>query len=329
MKKWLIGLVAIAGLTVAIVVVLTRGGSPPDSNLFRVVVFQVVQHPALNDMDLRFRQRMSEVSDGRVVIVETLYANGDAEATERIATKIVTEAFDLAFVIGTEQARSLRSKTDEIPIVLGGATDPVGSGLVEAWDRPGGNITGTSDLVPVGAHLDHLREILPDVSRVAIIFNPAEGNSRAVVSIFERECIERGITPVQRTVTQSSELRSAALSLSGQVDAILAPTDATVQSAIASLVTAAAEVSLPVCAVDRSAVEKGALFAIGFDYGEFGRISADMAADILLNGDSPSTMPLRTAETIELFVNPSAFDALGIVIPPDWSDVATVIGGGP
>jgi len=166
-------------------------------------------------------------------------------------------------------------------------------------------------IVSMGKKYDHIitlgafHHLLPCDSNNAttIIYNPAEDNSGIIVRRFKSECEKQGLTSVTATVSNQNEIRQTLVSLVGKIDVLYAPTDATVQSAFPMLIGTANELNIPVFNCEEGTVKDGALFSVGFNYSDLGRISADMAIEILVNGKSPSEMPIRLADRYQLFYN--------------------------
>jgi putative ABC transport system substrate-binding protein len=311
--RWLIAGVLIAAVVVAIVLTQSHRGGGATGD-YRIGVLQVVRHPVLDAMATEFQTELkSKLPKAKF---ETFVADGDATKTEQMAEKLATGRYDLIYVIGTNQAQSLAKKTSTVPIVLGAATDPEAAGLVASWEKPGKNITGTSDLSPVGSQLDRLAQILPQAKRIGIIYNPGEDNSAIIVKRFKAECEKRHLRPVPATITDQNQIRQSAISLVGKADVIYAPTDATLQSAFPVLIKTADEVKIPVFSCDEGTAKKGAIFSVGFSYTDLGRIAADMSAEILLRKSSPSAMPIRLAD--KLFYNEAQITKLGLTLPAVW-----------
>lgn len=313
--KWILGIAFVAVLVGAIYLVNTMRKTPEQA--YRVGVFQVVRHPVLDSMAQAFQEDLRGRLD-REVIYDLKVPEGDAGKTEQMAQSLASGDYDLVFVIGTNLAQSLARKTDTLPTVLGAATDPEAAGLVTSWERPGANITGTSDLSPVGEQLASLREILPDAQQIGIIFNPSEDNSQIIVDRFDRECRQRGLTPVSITISSANDIQQTTVSSLGRVDALYAPTDATVQAAFPALIRVANEIQLPVFNCDQGTAEQGAIFSVGFNYEDLGRTSAEMAADILQGRSSPADMPIRLVGTSTLYYNGHQIQTLGLSIPESW-----------
>ncbi|MBL8827109.1 MAG: ABC transporter substrate-binding protein [Planctomycetaceae bacterium] len=313
--SWFAGVAFIVVLVGLIYLINSR--QAPSKSEYKVGVFQVVRHPVLDEMAASFQRGLTSRYPEQVKF-DLRISDGDAAKTEQIAQSFASGNFDLVFVIGTNQAQSLVKKTTTVPIVLGGATDPLAAGLVDSWERPGKNVTGTSDLSPVGAQLDSLKEILPDANRVGIIYNPSEDNSKAILAHFGRACADKNLEPVSVPVSGANELRPTLIAVVGKIDVLYAPTDATVQAAFPSLIKTANEVNLPVFNCDEGTVQKGAIFSIGFNYGDLGTTSADMAAAILDGKEKPSDMPIRLVGKSTLYFNVEQIKRFGLTVPERW-----------
>ena len=324
--RWYVG-IGLVIVLIALIFCLNQDGGPPTpgEKHFKVGVFEVVRHPVLDGMADTFRETLEGDFPGRVEFV-TMVPEGDAAKTEQMARKFATEGYDLVFVIGTNQAQSLMKKADSLPIVLGAATDPQSAGLVDSWEQPGHNVTGTSDLSPIISQLDRLAEVLPNAKRIGIIYNPSEDNSEIIAGRFKIECQERGLTPVVATISNQNEIKQTLVSLVGKVDALYAPTDATIQSAFPLLVRTANEVEIPVFNCDEGTAKQGAIFSVGFNYDDLGRISAEMAAVILNGKKRPAEMPIRQADRFELYYNSRQIEEFGLAVPETWKQEGKQVG---
>jgi putative ABC transport system substrate-binding protein len=303
----------------------TPGSEPgQQQRTYRVGIFQIVRHPVLDTAPEGFREALAaRISEP--IEYKTMVPEGDPGKIEQMATIFATENYDLVFVVGTNCAQSLAKKTSTLPIVLGAATDPQAAGLVDSWEKPGGNITGTSDLSPVGAQLDRLRELLPQATRIGVIYNPSEDNSQAIIARFEAECLKRGLTPVPATIASQNEMKQTVVSLVGKIDALYAPTDATVQTAFDVLIKTANEINLPVFNCDEGTARKGALFSVGFNYKDIGYTSGEMAAEILQGKARPADMPIRLVEKTTLYFNPEQIRVFGLETPAEWQKLGTAV----
>nr|MBO2478336.1 sugar ABC transporter substrate-binding protein [Bacillota bacterium] len=184
----------------------------------------------------------------------------------------------------------------------------------ESIERPGTNVTGTSDLTPVRAQLELLKEILPRATRVGVLYNAGEVNSVVQVQIARAAAAELGLQLVEATAANSNEVLQAAQSLVGRVDAIYVPTDNTVVSALESVVLVAERARLPLIAGEADSVAKGALATVGIDYYQLGRQTADIAVRVL-NGENPAEIPIEYLHEQSVVLNMGAARRMNVQIP--------------
>jgi putative ABC transport system substrate-binding protein len=214
--------------------------------------------------------------------------------------------------------------TSEIPVVFTAVTDPLGAKLVDSLEQPGGNVTGMSDLSPIGLHMELIREILPDAQRLGVIYNPGEANSVTLVELLRLEGPGRGFAVIEAAAPRSADVLAAAQSLVGDVDAIYVPTDNTVVTALEAIVKVGEENALPVFAGDTDSVPRGAIAALGFNYYDLGRQTGKIVARVL-NGEAPGAIGVLGVETTQLYDTPGAAAKMGIELPEDGVARATVV----
>ena len=310
MKKLLV-------LVVLLAAVLTAVGASTGENP-RISVNQFVEHPALNAVLKGFQDELAARN------VEAIYSVHNAQANvataNQIAQQIAGEDPDLVLAIATPSAQACAQAVkkspvlQETPLLFTAITDPKGVGLVDDLARPGGNITGVSDLIPVDKHMAMVREFVPDLKRLGVLYNAGEANNRIVLDLLRKDAARHGYVVVEATAAKSSEVYQAAKSLVGNVDAVFIPTDNTVISGLESAVKVCRENGIPLFAADVDSVERGAIAAMGFDYYEHGRQTGVMALRIL-EGADPGEIAVETQERLFLYVNPGAARATGIEVP--------------
>lgn len=282
----------------------------------KVGITQIVEHPSLDAARQGFIERMAELgyAEGADVTYDIQSAQGDFATAQTIARKFQSDGVDLILAIATPTAQAAAHIIKDIPILITAVTDPVTADLVESIARPGTNVTGTSDLTPVKAQLELLKEILPNATRVGVVYNAGEVNSVVQVDIAREAAAQLGLTLVEATAGNSSEVLQAAQSLQGRVDAIYVPTDNTVVSALESVVLVAERAKLPLIAGEADSVAKGALATIGIDYYQLGRQTADIAYRVL-QGEDPAEISVEYLEEQNVVVNLGAAQRMGVTIP--------------
>lgn len=281
-----------------------------------VAVTAIVEHPALDAARDGIKEELAAGGYEEGKNLRFLYesAQGNPATAAQIARKLVGEAPDVIVPISTPSAQAVVGATRDIPVVFTAVTDPVGAKLVADPEKPGGNVTGMSDLSPIAKHLDLIKEITPEAQTLGVIYNPGEANSLTLLELIREEAPARGLTIREAAAPRSADVLQAAQSLVGRVDAIYVPTDNTVVTALEAIVGIGERNRLPVFAGDTDSVPRGAIAALGFNYRDVGRQTGRIVLRVL-NGEKPGDIPVQGVEITELVVNPKAAEAMGVTIP--------------
>lgn len=284
----------------------------------QVGITQIVEHPALDAARQGFIDRLAELgyAEGTDVVYDIQSAQGDPGTALTIAQKFAADRVDLVLAIATPTAQAAAQAIRDIPILITAVTDPVAAELVDSIERPGGNVTGTSDLTPVRSQLELLKALVPSAGRVGVIYNAGEVNSVVQVELARDAAADLGLQIVEATAVNSSEVLQAAQSLVGRVDAIYVPTDNTVVSAIEAVVLVAERARLPLIAGEDLSVEQGALATVGLDYYQLGRQTADIAQRVL-QGENPADIAIEYQDEMSIVLNLGAAARMGVSIPDE------------
>ena len=298
----------------------TSGNTAGDESADKVKlgIIQVAEHPALDAARQGFLDTLAAngYKEGENLIVDYGNAQGDRTALKTIAKDLVAGGCDLILAIATDSAQAVAAETTEIPILITAVTDPVAAQLVQSLEKPGTNVTGTTDMNPVADQIALLQKLAPQAKNIGVIYNAGEVNSVVQVDMAKKAAAELGLKVVEATVSNTSEVMQAAQSLVGRVDGIYIPTDNTVASSIESVVKVAEENAIPVVAGEAGMVERGALATLGIDYEKLGRQTAEMALRIL-KGEKPQDMPVESQKDMELVINMKAAKLMKVTIPDD------------
>jgi putative tryptophan/tyrosine transport system substrate-binding protein len=281
-----------------------------------VAVTAIVEHPALDAArdGIKAELEAAGYEEGKNLAFVYESAQGNPATAAQIARKLVGERPDVIVPISTPSAQAVVGATKDIPVVFTAVTDPVGAKLVQDAAHPGGNVTGMSDLSPIGAHLDLVKEITPGVETLGVIYNPGEANSVTLLELLKQEAPARGLTIREAPAPKSADVLAAARSLVGNADAVYVPTDNTVVTALEAIVKVGEQNKLPVYAGDTDSVPRGAIAALGFNYFDVGRQTGRIVLRVL-KGEQPGEIPVEGVEITELFVNPGAAGRMGVTIP--------------
>lgn len=293
-----------------------------------VAITAIVEHPALDATRDGVVEALKAAgfTPGESLKVEYQSAQGNPATAAQIARQFAGARPDVIVPISTPSAQAVVASTREIPVVFTAVTDPVGAQLVKSLEKPGANVTGVSDMAPVAEHVALIREIVPSVKRLGVLYNPGEPNSVSLVKALKDEAQKAGLTVVEATVTKSADAQPAARSLVGKADAIYVPLDNTVVSALESVVAVGQQAKLPVFSADTDSVARGTVASIGFDYRQVGRQTGEAVVRIL-KGEKPGDVPVTFAKGTDLFVNPKSAAAMGVTIPEAVTKRATKVVG--
>ena len=193
----------------------------------KIGIIQLAEHPALDQCYEGFMDGLKEAGyteDNTTFDYQN--ASNDQSNCATIVDKFVNDGDDLIYAIATPSAQTAAKKTSDIPIIVNAVTDPAASGIVEDNEKPGGNVTGVSDLTPVEKQIELLTQILPDAKKIAVMYCSSEDNSKIQATMAEKALDEAGLEWQEATVADSSVLfKQVTESLIGKVDAIYIPTD--------------------------------------------------------------------------------------------------------
>lgn len=285
---------------------------------FLVGITQIVQHPALDSAREGFIKAMKDNGyiEGKNVTYIKENAQGDPATAQLIAKNLVNRNVNLIFSIATPMAQAVKKETSKIPIVFTAVTDPVTAGIVNSKEKPGENVTGTSDMEPIKDQLKLIKDLVPNAKNIGIIYNAGEINSIVQVKIAKNNASLIGFHIEEATVSNSNDVSQAAHSLIGKVDALWLPTDNTVASSVSSIIKVTNEAKIPVIAAEKGMVEGGSLATLGISYDELGYQAGVMAAKIL-KGEKPGNMKIEMATKEHLIINLKEADAIGLKIKDD------------
>jgi putative ABC transport system substrate-binding protein len=275
----------------------------------------------LNTANLNaFRQGLRELGyvEGQNFIIEYRSADGRHERVSDLATELVRLKVDVIVTRGTPAALAAKNSTRTIPIVMAASADPVGTGVVASLARPGGNITGLSAAgTELSAkRLELLREILPQVSRIAALFDMSDPASPPQWKEVEAAARSRGLQLQLLDVRKSEDLGRAFTSANRErAGGLVVGSAALTRTDVGAIATLAAKHRLPTIFQSREFVDAGGLISYGVSFPPLYRRAA-IFVDKILRGAKPADLPVEEPTTFELIVNLKTAKALGLTIPP-------------
>lgn len=291
---------------------------PAVAQEYLISVNQFVEHPALDAV----QKGISDYFTDHEVAVQFSLHNAQANmgTATQIAKQMLGEKSDLLIAIATPSAQAcaqaLKKAPKDLkrPFLFTAVTDPVAAGLVKDLNTPAGNITGVSDLLPVREHIQMVLDFTPGIKKLGVLYNAGEANSKSTVEKIKQLSTEMNYEVVEATAAKTADVYQAAKSMMGKVDAIFIPTDNTIISALESVLKIGIQHQVPVFAADVDSVARGAVAAMGFDYYKHGYQTGAMALRIL-QGTSPSAIPVEFQEDLQLHINSTYAAKMGIQPP--------------
>ncbi len=303
MALGLAGLVMLTGCTSSNNEVSAKG-----NKVFKIGISQLAEHPALDDARRGFEDGLAELGVEAQITYQN--AQGDIPNSVSIAQKFVKDKVDLIYAIATPAAQSAKQATKDIPIIFSAVTDPVLAELVDSMEKPGGNVTGTSDASPMDRQLQLFKDLDNNIKNIGIIFNTSEPNSQVQVEMAKELSKDLGLNIVEVGISTISEIPQAVDSIIKKVDGIYTITDNMVASAINVVAEKAIENNLITVGGEDSHVNGGILITDGISYYELGKQSARMAKEILVDGKSPANIPSETSANATKVFNENTLKAL-------------------
>ncbi len=311
MKKFI---TIILSLTLALTV-LTSCADTNQVDTFKIGLIQLVEHSSLDEIRTAFTDQIAESAKKNGLQIEIDYQNAQNDMTtiNTICQKFVADNVDLIVAIATPAAQGAAAAVQgtNIPVIFSAITDPIAAELVLDLDAPEGNITGTSDAIPVDKIFDLADELTPGNKKYGVVYNLGEDNSVSVVKQAKEYLESKGIELIESPITSSTEAQLAAQNLVGKCDAIFVPIDNTVANAMSILAEEAIKTKTPVYAAADSLVGDGALASVGVNYTNLGKQTADMALKAI-TGTAIKDIPVEVLKDNSVTVNTDTATKIGV-----------------
>ena len=264
------------------------------------------------------------IKEGDNLKVETKNAAADMGTAGQISDSFVSDKVDLICAIATPSAQSAYNAAMDagIPVIYTAVTDPVAAELASEDGTPAGEVTGTSDKLPVEEQLKMIREMLPQAKTIGIMYTTSEANSVSAIKEYEDLVGKYDFELVTKGITTTADVSLAADDLLSKVDCITNLTDNTVVASLPTILEKANDKKIPVFGSEIEQVKIGCLAAEGIDYISLGKQTGKMAAQVLKGEKKASELNFETITTPGFYVNNKVAENLGITIPTDLSDNA-------
>jgi len=302
----------------------SSASSSSDLSTKKVGVIQYAQHDALDASYEGFKDALvaAGVSEDNINVQN---ASGEQSNCETIADTLIADGCDLIYAIATPAAQAVANKTKDIPIVVCAVTDPESAELVESNDAPGTNVTGASDLTPVAEQMELLTQLLPDAKTVAVMYAGSEANSEYQAKIAFEEAEKLGLETLDKTVSDSNDIKAVADSIAGKADVVYVPTDNLIAANMETLAQSMDEAGIPIICGEEGMVTNGGTATYGINYTNLGKMAGEMAVKILNGEGEPSTMAIEylSADECVLNISKSKVEKFNITVPDDLDAKAT------
>ena len=301
------------------------GGDAASGEVPVIGICQYGQHGSLDNCREGFLQGLEEAGlvEGTDYTIDYQNASFDDNMAIQIAQAFSAEDAALMVGIATPAATACYAAAEDkdIPVVFTAITDPVGAKL------DSGNITGTSDVLPVQGQLELIRAIQPEADTIGIVYTTSEANSVYSIGVYEELAADYGFTIEAIGVTAQSEVTQAVDTLISQgVDCLSNLTDNNVVGVLGSILEKTNEAGIPVYGSEIEQMELGCVAGAGLDYVQLGIQTGKMAAQILTGEATCEDLPDETIENYGLYVNSNALAAMGLTLPEDVAQNAEEVG---
>jgi putative ABC transport system substrate-binding protein len=263
--------------------------------------------------------KRSGYEEGKQFVLEIRDAKGNVKMVEEAARSFEREKVDLIYAVTTSATKAVQNVTTALPVVFCVGSEPVSSGFVQSFAKPGGRFTGvqysTTDLT--GKRLELLKEMLPKLARAVTIYDPNNRMAVEAAALARQTGKQYSVELIEQHATSVDELRKRLEAIKAkQVDAFFYTTDAMVMSHAQLVIDGALAKKLPSMFSEQSLVAMGGLASYGQNFSEVGRLSARYVQKIM-TGAQPRDLRVEIVDKFEFIVNLKTAKQIGLIIPPN------------
>jgi putative ABC transport system substrate-binding protein len=283
------------------------------TNSVNIGIIEPFVHIAVSDITKGIKDGLDLQKDIKFQIT-VKNANGDSSVIPQIIAQYKDAGVRVFVPIFTSTAQATKSAVTSTPIVFAAVTDPKTAGLINDINSPEGNITGVSDLWPIGMQFELIRQILPTAKQIGILFDPNDPSSAATMPMIRNQAEKNGFILFEKPVHSPTEMAEALPIFKGKIDCFFTANDVTVTKAFPAMVAYSIENKIPLFAGDYSSVQRGAIAAIGQNYYNVGREAAKLII-VVISGSNFRKLPVIFIQGGDLHLNMAAAEKMGVVIP--------------
>lgn len=307
-------------LAMAMALSLTACGSneaADASSEYVVGICNYVDDASLNQICDNIQNRLAEIGTEKGVNFTVKYDNcmADANVMEQIISDFIADDVDLMVGVATPVAMAMQADTEDnqIPVIFAAVSDPLATGVVESLEAPGANVTGTSDFLDTTAVMNLIFAANPEADKIGLLYDLGQDASTTAINDAKAYLDAKNIEYVERTGTTVDEVSLAADALiADEVDAIFTPSDNTIMQAELTIYEKLADAGIPHYTGADSFALNGAFLGYGVDYANLGVETANMIAEVLLDGKEPATLPVKTFDNGTATINTEVCEKLGL-----------------
>ena len=304
-------------ISVIVCIALILAAAVSFAETYTVGIGQFAQHGSLDNCYQGFVEGLAEAGlvVGENLKIDLQNAQADMGIAQQIAAQFASAKVDMMVGIATPMAQACyNAAAGAIPTIFTAVTDPVAAGFASADGVAAGEVTGTSDALPIKAQLETIRAMLPDATKIGILYTTSEVNSISAIEIYKSLAGDYGFEIVESGISTTADIPLALDALLGKVDCLTNLTDNTVVSALALVLDKANAAGKPVFGSEIEQVKLGCVAAEGLDYIALGRQTGLMAAKVLRGEAKASEIPYEIITEPGLYVNTEALAKFGIVL---------------
>lgn len=291
----------------------------PENKVYRIGICQQLEHEALDNATEGFKQAMIDKLGEDKVEFDLQNAQGEEANCSTIAAGFVSDNVDLIMANATSALQASAAATAEIPIVGTSVTDYATALDIDNWKgTTGTNVTGTSDLAPLEQQADMIKELIPEVKQVGLVYCSSEPNSAYQIEKMSEYLDKLGVAHKSYSAADSNEIQPVVTKAISECDVLYLPTDNTMASNTEIIDNIASPAKVPVICGEKSLAEGCGVATLSIDYYDLGYAAGEMAYEILVNGKDPGSMEVQTAKNVKKLYIEKRAKALNMQIPEGY-----------
>lgn len=281
-----------------------------------VGILQTMSHPALDQIHRGVVAGLKKAGYINGKNIQIIYENAQNDQSNLKTMSDNLQNKNAAVVIGiaTPAVQALANESGNTPVIMGAVSDPLASGLIKSMNHPQTKVTGVQDKQPIGAQLDLIKEIMPTLKNIGIIYTSSDDSSTTEAKEFKTLAQKAGLKVKAYTVTSTNDIDQVAQTMVNKVQAVYVPTDNTIASGFSSLLKIADAAQIPIFPAADTMVNSGGVATRSVSQFDMGVLTGKMAAAIL-KGQDPATYPIQRVTHYQTTINLKQAKKLQLKIP--------------